>query len=419
MKICFYLWIALELIFWTSCSQQQRTFEYVFKQDGWNFSCPYLTSDARGHLLLTWAGADTSGKQSQVWMARFNIHSFRLQDKFPVAHTAGVYPHGENLPKLTCTEDGFWVLAFGTVAHRSSNPYAGEIQYVYSTDAGRHWSAAQPLVTDSSSHDQRYFALGVAEGENQPASKSISIIWMDDRLKARPEGSTLFFARISPSGNVSDSKPIAYQLCPCCRTAMLIDTHQVIHIAYRQILSDSIRDIMYMASYDQGKTFTQPQRVSVDNWVIRACPHSGPDMAVNAQGLHVVWYTLSHGQGIFYTHTVASPATEKHVAFAARQQVSGFNMSAKHAQIAALPDGRLVIAWDEFPLNSTTAHQRIGMQLRTADGKWIKTWYIADPGCDLQFPVLFPLGGDRVAIAYTCQQGRRSMVVCRSLFVGK
>src|SRR5690606_4437907 len=167
------------------------------------------------------------------------------------------------------------------------------------------------------------------------------IIWMDDRLKARPEGSTLFFARISPSGNVSDSKPIAYQLCPCCRTAMLIDTHQVIHIAYRQILSDSIRDIMYMASYDQGKTFTQPQRGSVDNWVIRAGPHSGPDMAVTAQGLHVVWYALSHGQGIFYTHTVASPATEKHVAFAARQQVSGFNMSAKHAQIAALPDGRL------------------------------------------------------------------------------
>lgn len=407
------LGMALFFLLWSSCRTQQPEVAYVFQQPGWNFSCPSLTSDHHGHVLLTWAAMDTAGNRSRLWMARIGVHPLRVMEKFAVPHTDGVYPHGENLPKLACTNTGFWVLAFGTPALRSSNPYAGEVKYVYTTDAGKHWSAAMPCVTDTSSHDQRYFSLAPI------SAQEIAIIWMDDRLKVHPEGSTLFFGIVHPDGKITGNTPIAYNLCPCCRTAMLVDSQQVLHVAFRQILSDSIRDIVYMASFDHGQHFTRPKRVSADNWAIHACPHSGPSLAENAQGLQVVWYTLAQGRGIFYTHAAWRQ-------FAPRQQVSDFNASAKHAQIQALPDGRLVIAWDEYPSvngqnqqQAIAAHQRIGLQLRTADGKWLKTWYVSERGYDVQYPVLYPIGNNQLILAYTRQQGRDAAVVCRMVTMGR
>lgn len=395
--------LIIGLMGWISCSRSEKNVDRIFQQRGWNFSCPFLTSDSQGHILLTWAGMDSTGRHSQIWIARFNRQTLQLQDVAPVPHTEGVYPHGENLPKLACASNGVWILAFGTPAHHSSNPYAGEVKYVVSTDAGKHWSEAHPLVNDTTSHDQRYFSL-IPFSDNR-----FFIIWMDDRLKTKAEGSTLYFAELSPAKGILYEKPIAYQLCPCCRTAMLYDsTKHALHIAFRQIIHDSIRDIMHMVSFDQGQTFQEPQRVSFDNWVVDACPHSGPSLADYGGNLHIVWYTLGGGRGIFYARTTDDKL------FTYKQQVSDFNMSAKHAQIAALPDGRLVIAWDEYPLHSTTAHQRIGLQLRDTDGKWVKTWYIADTTGDLQFPVLLPVSRHQLFIAYTRQQGRHSAVICRT-----
>jgi len=182
--------LIIGLMGWISCSHSEKNVGRIFQQRGWNFSCPFLTSDSQGHILLTWAGMDSSGRHSQIWIARFNRQTLQLQDVAPVPHTEGVYPHGENLPKLACASNGVWILAFGTPAHHSSNPYAGEVKYVVSTDAGKHWSEAHPLVNDTTSHDQRYFSL-IPFSDNR-----FFIIWMDDRLKTKAEGSTLYFAEV-------------------------------------------------------------------------------------------------------------------------------------------------------------------------------------------------------------------------------
>ncbi len=63
------------------------------------------------------------------------------------------------------------------------------------------------------------------------------------------------------------------------------------HVLYRGIIDDSIRDMVHMMSTDAGKTFTAPERISNDNWVLNGCPHTGPAMTENADGLHFSWFT--------------------------------------------------------------------------------------------------------------------------------
>lgn len=40
-------------------------------------------------------------------------------------------------------------------------------------------------------------------------------------------------------------------------------------------------------SSDGGKTFSQPVRVAVDNWVLHACPDVGPAIAISHGRLYV------------------------------------------------------------------------------------------------------------------------------------
>ena len=42
------------------------------------------------------------------------------------------------------------------------------------------------------------------------------------------------------------------------------------------------------------------QRISQDNWVISGCPHTGPAMAENKEGIHFTWFTGGSGSGIYY-----------------------------------------------------------------------------------------------------------------------
>ena len=87
--------------------------------------------------------------------------------------------------------------------------------------------------------------------------------------------------------------------------------------------------MVHIVSTDEGKTFTQPQRISQDNWVISGCPHTGPAMAENKEGIHFTWFTGGSGSGIYYNNSKDNGKT-----FAARDSVSG--KAAKHCQITSV-----------------------------------------------------------------------------------
>lgn len=64
----------------------------------------------------------------------------------------------------------------------------------------------------------------------------------------------------------------------------------------------TVRDIVVARSIDGGKSFSEPNKVSNDNFAYDSCVHVGAPMAMDSKGrLHIVWYTGKEGSpGIYY-----------------------------------------------------------------------------------------------------------------------
>ncbi|MDQ3109988.1 MAG: glycoside hydrolase, partial [Bacteroidota bacterium] len=212
-----------------------------------------------------------------------------------------------------------------------------------------------------------------------------------------------YFASTNGKNGFENEIPIGETCCQCCRTDLFVDSKNNIHVAYRDIIDDSIRDMVHVISSDQGKTFSIPERISADNWAINGCPHSGPAMAENKNGLQFAWYTLGNGKGVFYCHSTDNGKT-----FSLPDSVSG-KSSAKHPQIATLDNGDVVIVWDESA-GGEKYIARIGFEHRTAEGKKISRRYITTNDSTSEFPVIKVVDSKTVFVAYSNGNGKKKTV---------
>src|SRR5688500_11898363 len=121
------------------------------------------------------------------------------------------------------------------------------------------------------------------------------IIWLDNRKTSNKEGASIYFATSKNKDGFQNGTIIGQPTCECCRVDLFVDKNKNIHIAYRAILNDSIRDIVHSVSSDEGKSFSKPAVISDDNWMINACPHTGPSIAESGGKIHFAWYTMGTG----------------------------------------------------------------------------------------------------------------------------
>jgi hypothetical protein len=164
---------------------------------------------------------------------------------------------------------------------------------------------------------------------------------------ARAQRSKLLFARLDAG---DDARPIAAGVCYCCRTALAASaTTGGIYAAWRQVYPGNIRDIAFAKSTDGGRTFTAPERVSEDNWMLDGCPENGPSLVVDpGDRVHVVWPTLlpaadPNGEPTLALFYATSPDGRT---FTPRARVPTEGM-ARHPQIGLGSKHKLVIVWDE------------------------------------------------------------------------
>lgn len=167
-------------------------------------------------------------------------------------------------------------------------------------------------------------------------------------------GTELRVAR-SIDGGASFEAPfvVARGTCQCCRTALATDKAGGLYVAWRHLFSDDQRDIAVARSMDAGRSFTPPVRVHHDGWQIGGCPHTGPALAVDADGrVHVAWYTGAPGKtGVYHASSSDGGAT-----FAPARALA---TNLPIAQVSACADGRAVrLAWED-PLARTVEVRRI------------------------------------------------------------
>jgi hypothetical protein len=375
---------------------------YRISESGRAASSPFLTQDQHGNPVLSWVQAtDTAGNYLLYYAASTDSgQTFGSPRAIPT--TKGVYPHDENLSKILYKKNGDIMAMFAVSNPSEENSYAGLVYYTQSFDGGKSWTAPRQLSeSGASSTDERYFDMALLP------SGDIAAVWLDSRkgmdkdqedmgmhAHMGKEGSSLYYASTSGRGGFSGEKVIDRQLCQCCRTDLYVDEKSRLHVAYRGILNDSIRDMMHMVSEDNGKSFSKPQRISPDNWAIDGCPHTGPTMASNRQGMHYAWFTMGGGSGVFYNR---KPDGET---FTTRVPVSTAP-SAKHPQMAAFGGGRLAIVWDERVQLQEQINNGISLQLRSETGEPISTSRLTPDSLTAVFPVITPVSESRLLVAYT------------------
>jgi hypothetical protein len=345
---------------------------------------PFLTKDQKGNTVMSWVRMinDTSS----VFCYAVSTDSKSFGQPVIIPNSNNIKAHGENLPKMIFKPTGEIIALWGSANPNPKNQHSGQVFYSQSFDEGKTWSEAKPLVSDTASYDQRYYDVALLK------NGEVGIIWLDNRKTTDKEGSGLFFATTNGKNGFGEGKLISEQCCQCCRTDLYVDHNGGIHALYRGIVHDSIRDMVHIVSVDGGKTFTTPERISKDNWILNGCPHTGPAMTENEEGIHFAWFTGGKEKGCFYTRTTDNGKT-----FIAKDSVS---LKGSHPQLTALPNRGLLVAWDETAYENNQVVKKIGIQKRTATGKAEVKQYITSTGTS-SYPVIQAVNETSAIVAYT------------------
>ena len=394
--------LAFYLIACNSAQQQAPVAALLDVQvDAAPGSCPYLTKDNKNNVVLSWI-KEVDSLASVYCYAVSENEGKSFGKAIEIPGSTNVHPHGENLPKILFKPSGEIIAAWGAANPNPNNKYAGLVYYCQSFDEGKTWTKPRSLTTDTASFDQRYFDMALLpDGE-------AGIVWLDNRKQWSTEGSGLYYAVTNGKDGFQNEKLISGPCCQCCRTDLFIDQNKNIHVLYRAILNDSIRDMVHIVSTDEGRSFTKPERISRDNWVISGCPHTGPAMAENKTGIHFTWFTGGTGSGIYYNNSANNGKT-----FTARDNVSG--KASKHCQITSLPNDNILIVWNESFVKGEKVSSRIGMEKRDAHGKRISKEYITTEDSQSSFPVAYPVSANKAVIAYTENTKDKDYVMFRQV----
>ena len=369
-----------------SCFNSEKKINIIasdeMKIDTAEGSCPYVTKDIKGHIVVSWI--KKTGSSSFIYCYAVSINN---EKTIEIPGSNNVFPHGENMPKIIFKPFGEIIAVWGGTNPNPENSYAGLVYYSQSFDDGKTWSKVNKLVHDTSGFDQRYFDVALLpNGE-------AAIIWLDNRNKTIAEGSSLYFAETQGMSGFQHERMVTGPCCPCCRTDLFVDSKKNIHILYRAIINDSIRDMVHIVSANDGQTFSTPERISKDNWVINGCPHTGPAMTENKDGIQLTWFTGGGNGGIYFCNSKDGKT------FSARQMVSG--QAAKHCQIISLSDDQTVITWNENFTKENTLSSRIGIEVRNANGENPLKKFITPESRVATFPVIKSIDSNTALIAYT------------------
>jgi len=349
---------------------------------------PYLTRSPSGGMLLSWIRLGYDSTPAFCFATAKQGGLFGAPHEIP--NTANIQPHGENLPKIVQKPSGEIIALWGIANPNPKNKYSGLVLYAQSFDEGKTWTAPQPLVRDAASFDQRYYDVAVLpDGE-------AGVVWLDNRKTAGSDGSLVYFTKTDGRNGFGEASVISQPACPCCRTVLYPDSKGNIHVLYRGIIQDSIRDMVHVVSGDGGKTFSAPKRISNDNWVINACPHTGPAMAETTSGLHFTWYTGGTDKGCYYSNTRDNGAT-----YGARVSISPLG---SHPQLASLDNGGLVVVWDQFVQVGGKPFRKIGMQYFSEDGAKARLKFITPDTLAATYPVVEGIAEGAALVAYTLKK---------------
>ncbi len=351
-----------------------------------NGSGPFLFKDVQKNLLLSWT--EKIGKNTFILKyLEFDAKGSRKGKIKTVIPSKGMQSHAESMPKVAKTANGFIYAIFRLKAKVPKSRFGGHIYYTISKDKGKTWSKKKKLVTEKGAKSQSFYDVTLLpDGE-------LGMSWLDSRkLEKNKDGSTLYFAKTQGAKGFIIQKPLAGSTCQCCRTEIYTDTKSVIHIAFRNIIEGSVRDMFKVSSSNNGKTFTVPFRIAIDNWVINGCPHTGPSLADSGKALAAVWFTgAENGYGIFFKKLANK------ISFYETKQL--ITLSGRHPQMIASKKGKYKIVFEDAYEIGDEEYNHIILYVVDEKGMITKE-KVTKEGTDNDHAVVAETGNGKLLIAW-------------------
>ena len=185
-----------------------------------------------------------------------------------------------------------------------------QLIFAESLDDGQTFPSSMQIKTDLPAG--KYFQDMMLSNDG-----TIHIAWLNGPSKLNEEGNlvkdrdrprTLEYTQSTDGGKTFETtKSLMDNPCPCCNVQVAADDDNV-YVSWRAQFPNgeekpAIRDMVIASSTDNGKTFSDPVRISEDNFEFDGCVHVGAPMEIDSKGnLHTVWYTGKEGApGMYYS----------------------------------------------------------------------------------------------------------------------
>lgn len=332
-------------------------------------AAPSVAVSAAGVEAVAWVSVPSAEQSGHLYVSVAGAPAQKLSDAL-----GPVEARGEAPPKLAFTPDGALVVVYtvGKVVEGERFTRSA-LRLTSSRDSGRTWSA--PVTVN----DRAVFGSHSFDALHVAPDGTIFVAWLgksdlagDTQMSDMPdmpdmagmhdmksmqgmqgmkgmshEASTTWITSSTDGGSTWTPRVRvdAGEACPCCRGSLASTPDGTLYMAWRHIYPGSIRDIVLARSTDRGQTWSDASRVHEDNWEFDACPHAGPAIAAESNGVvHVAWWTGKEGEaGVYYAQTRDGGETfSKPVPMGVAKY-----STASHVQIALTSNGRVIVAWDD------------------------------------------------------------------------
>lgn len=370
--------------------EQEESTVKILSSEGRKPHSVYITKNYNQQPVICWTEEDTLSKIKYVYysVSSDNGNSFSEKNEIPVEQT--IQLHAEGMPKIAFRKNGDVYAFYEVTSNSEVNHFAGEIHYKLSTDNGKNWSTPNRVHQDSTKHKGWSFfdVAMLSNGE-------IGACWLDT---SNPDGGRpVKFAKTNATGKFSDEVMVDDLACECCRTGIYCDESGIINIVYRDIIQDSIRDISVATSSDGGKIFSKPICFSGDNWNIQGCPHNGPDVVSDSNGIYAVWFTGTSQQGLYYAELNSSGSISK------KEQI---NSEGRNIQIALLPDGNKIMVYNESYKIENTFYSTIKFKKGNQEPV-----ILTDEKVSASLPVILALNNSQCIVTWLEENNGQEQVV--------
>jgi hypothetical protein len=347
-------------------------------------SYPQLGVRASGDLFLLRL------KDRNLWLQTSSDGGDSFDEGLRVNDGGEVASHAENTPLMVVRSmREFYVLWTAEDGHDHSS-----LRLATSMNWGRSFGKSIP-VDPTGTASQSFYTLAVGP------DGVVYAAWLDgrDRGQGKSGSSALYLARSTNRGqSFEKSVRVALNVCPCCRPSIAFTDAKTMHIGWRGVIDDDIRDIFVGTSTDGGATFSAPTRVAEDNWRINGCPHSGPSLATLGGKLFAAWRTVTGARGRVY---IASSG-DNGARFSTKVEADANLHDANHPQLLAL-EGSVGLVFQAREASDQNGWGKFNVYFRqiAEDGSLSQAQRLRHAAGSATYPTLLFERPDHLFVAWT------------------